>query len=68
MPPLRGLYEIENGKEKITYKPTVKKPVKEYLKEQKRFKHLSKEIIDRIQENIDRRWKEIFGEGFVEKS
>ncbi len=54
------LYEIENGKERITYKPTVKKPVEEYLRAQKRFRHLSKDIIQRIQEEIDKRWKEIF--------
>ncbi len=56
------LYEIENGKERVTYKPTVKKPVEEYLKAQKRFRHLSKDIIERIQQEVDRRWKEIFDE------
>ncbi|MFQ6136260.1 MAG: pyruvate synthase subunit PorB [Candidatus Hydrothermarchaeales archaeon] len=54
------LYEIEDGKTKITYKPTQKVMVKDYLKLQRRFRHLSEEMIDKIQDDIDRRWKELF--------
>ncbi len=56
------LYEIENGKSRVTYKPTVKKPVKEYLRMQKRFRHLTEEHIDVLQRYVDERWAEVFGE------
>ncbi|MHC1605230.1 MAG: thiamine pyrophosphate-dependent enzyme [Candidatus Methanofastidiosia archaeon] len=40
-----------------------KKPITDYLKTQGRFKHLlspkNKDILDRIQEEIDRRWKRL---------
>jgi pyruvate ferredoxin oxidoreductase beta subunit len=55
------LYEIINGKERVTYKPTVKAPVGDYLKQQKRFRHLDGKTIEQIQENIDERWKSLFG-------
>lgn len=47
------LYEIENGEFKVTYKPTERKPVIEYLKAQKRFRHLEEEQIEIIQEMIN---------------
>ena len=54
------LYEIENGVYKVTYKPAKKLPVEEFLKTQKRFKHLFKEenkdLIDEIQKEIDKKW------------
>ncbi|MEG2348723.1 MAG: thiamine pyrophosphate-dependent enzyme [Clostridia bacterium] len=54
------LYEVENGKYKVTYKPSKKLPVEEFLKLQKRFKHLfteqNKWMIDQIQEEIDKKW------------
>ncbi len=53
------LYEIENGVERITYKPRKRKPVAEYLKAQRRFRHLSDELIAKIQEEIDKRWESI---------
>ncbi|NOZ58629.1 MAG: pyruvate synthase subunit beta [Euryarchaeota archaeon] len=56
------LYEIENGRTRVTYKPAVKRPVKEYLRLQKRFKHLTEEHIAVLQRYVDERWKEVFGE------
>jgi len=57
------LYEVENGKLKITVKPKEKKPIIEYLKPQGRFRHLmrddAKEIVDRIQKDVDERWEEL---------
>ncbi len=53
------LYEIENGVEKINYIPTKRKPVVEYLKAQRRFRHLSDDIISKIQEEVDRVWERI---------
>jgi len=47
------LFEIENGVRKDTFKPAKLKPVSEYLKMQKRFKHLTKEEIAKIQRMID---------------
>jgi len=65
------LYEVENGVWKLNYKPKKKLPVIEYLKPQGRFKHLftneNKHLIDDIQEDIDRRWKDLLekcGENF----
>ena len=55
------LYEIENGKYKITYKPVKKLPIEEFLKPQKRFKHMFKPgnewMIKEFQDEVDRRWE-----------
>jgi len=54
------LFEVENGKVRITRKPKEKIPVAEWLKKQGRFRHLFKEqnkhIIDEIQKDVDRNW------------
>lgn len=54
------LYEVVNGVYKITYKPAKKLPVEEFLKVQKRFKHLFKEenkwMIEEMQKEVDRKW------------
>lgn len=47
------LYEIENGEFNITYRPTERKPIVEYLKAQKRFRHLDDAHIEKIQEFVD---------------
>jgi pyruvate ferredoxin oxidoreductase beta subunit len=57
------LYEVENGKYKINYKPKEKKLVLEWLKGQGRFRHLFKEenapILEEIQKQVDRDWEEL---------
>ena len=57
------LYEIENGKYKITYKPAKKLPIEEFLKPQKRFRHMFKPgnewMIKEFQEEVDRRWEDL---------
>jgi pyruvate ferredoxin oxidoreductase beta subunit len=56
------LYEVVNGKYKITYDPgEKKKPIEEFLKTQKRFAHLlnDKEAIKKIQERIDKNWEDL---------
>jgi pyruvate ferredoxin oxidoreductase beta subunit len=57
------LYEVENGKYTINYKPKEKKPVEEWLKQQRRFEHLFKdenrEIIGKLQAYVDERWNEL---------
>lgn len=54
-----GLFEIENGEFKVTYRPQNRKPVKEYLSAQKRFRHLSDAEIDQIQEFVDAQCEEL---------
>jgi len=60
------LYEVENGKVKINYKPREKKPLVEWLKPQRRFSHLftetNKHIIDRLQEEVDRDWEKLLAQ------
>ncbi len=55
------LYEIVNGKYKITYKPVKKLPIEEFLKPQKRFKHMFKSgnewMIEEFQKEVDKRWE-----------
>ena len=57
------LYEVENGIYHINYKPTEKKPVAEFLKTQKRFRHMFKEgnewMIEEFQKEVDKRWQEL---------
>ena len=55
------LYEVENGKYKINYKPAKKLPIEEFLKPQKRFKHMFKPgnewMIEEFQKEVDKRWQ-----------
>ena len=57
------LYEIENGKYKITYKPAKKLPVEEFLRPQRRFKHMFKPgngwMLEAFQQEVDKRWEEL---------
>jgi pyruvate ferredoxin oxidoreductase beta subunit len=57
------LYEVENGRYKINYKPKKKLPIEEWLKPQGRFKHLfqpeNRDIIAMLQEDVDRKWEEL---------
>jgi pyruvate ferredoxin oxidoreductase beta subunit len=57
------LYEVVNGKYKITYKPAKKLPIEEFLKPQKRFKHMFKPgnewMIEEFQKEVDTRWQEL---------
>lgn len=57
------LYEVENGKYKVNYKPAKKLPIEEFLKPQRRFKHLFKPgnewMIEEFQKEVDERWEEL---------
>lgn len=57
------LYEVENGKYNLNYKPKEKKPIAEWLKPQRRFAHLFTEqnehVVDEIQEEMDRNWERL---------
>lgn len=60
------LYEVEDGKVKVTYKPDPKLPVTEFFKLQGRFKHLfapeNAELLKRVQEGIDKNWERLLEE------
>ena len=55
------LYEVENGVYHINYKPANKIPVDDFLKMQKRFKHLfipgNEWMIQEIQKEVDEKWE-----------
>jgi len=55
------LYEVENGKYKITYRPRKRVPLIEWFKSQGRFKHLlkeeNKEIVEELQRTVDEKEK-----------
>jgi len=53
------LAEYENGKVKMNLVPKTFKPVEEYLKKQRRFRHLTEEQIKLIQEHRDQEWQMI---------
>lgn len=57
------LYEVEDGKWKLTYRPRKKLSVEEYLKPQNRFGHLFKKenlrLIEEIQKHVDEKWEEL---------
>jgi len=57
------LYEVENGKYKINYKPKEKIAVTEWLKPQGRFRHLFKEenahVVEAIQRHVDEEWEHL---------
>lgn len=51
------LYEIEDGRTRVTYSPEPLRPVKEYLKGQGRYRHLTEDTIGIIQERITSEWE-----------
>jgi pyruvate ferredoxin oxidoreductase beta subunit len=54
------IYEVENGKWKISMKPREKKPISDFLKLQDRFRHLFKpgneQLLADLQAEVDRNW------------
>ena len=57
------LYEVVDGVYHVTYKPPKKLPIEEFLRPQKRFKHMFKPgnewMIEEFQKEVDRRWQEL---------
>ena len=57
------LYEIEDGKLRLTYEPKKKLPVEDYLKQQGRFSHMFKKgneyMIEAFQKNVDCEWEKL---------
>jgi pyruvate/2-oxoacid:ferredoxin oxidoreductase beta subunit len=50
------LYEVEDGRLKITRKVGALKPVKEYFEAQGRFSHLTEEDFARVQRQVEAEW------------
>jgi pyruvate ferredoxin oxidoreductase beta subunit len=57
------LFEVDHGVWKINYKPKEKLPITEWLKDQRRFKHLLKPenapLVEEFQNNVDDYWEYI---------
>jgi len=57
------LYEVENGKYKLNYKPKERLPITEWMKPQGRYKHLltpeNESIVEEIQQEIDNNWERL---------
>ena len=52
------LYEVEDGKYRLTVEvPEKRRPVQDYLKGQGRFRHLTPDQIQVIQERVDIEWE-----------
>ena len=51
------MVEIENGVRRLTYKPSQRKPVREYYQTQKRFKHFTSEQFAELQKMVDKEWE-----------
>jgi len=65
------IYEIEDGRLKINVKPKEKKPVREWLKSQGRFRHLfspkNEHLIEEIQQDVDRKWQRLLAREAADK-
>jgi pyruvate ferredoxin oxidoreductase beta subunit len=53
------LYEVENGRYRITYSPEPLAPVTDYLNGQGRFRHLTTKTISKIQEHVRADWEKL---------
>ncbi len=57
------LFEVEEGRWRLSYEPKNKRPVEDFLKPQGRFKHLFKkgneELLAQFQAEVDRRWDDL---------
>jgi len=53
------LYEVENGKYSLNYDPPQLHPVIDYLKPQGRFRHLTPELVDKIQQRVNKEYARI---------
>jgi len=53
------LYEVENGQYKMSIDLPKLRPVKDYLKQQGRFRHLSDDVIEQIQERVELEYQKL---------
>jgi pyruvate ferredoxin oxidoreductase beta subunit len=55
------LYEVVDGRYRLTYEPRRACDVEEWLRPQKRFAHLTPQLIDEIRRQIDADWEALKG-------
>ena len=53
------LYEVINGKYRLSVDIPQLKPVKEYMKDQRRFRHLTDDVIERIQARVVEEYEQL---------
>jgi pyruvate ferredoxin oxidoreductase beta subunit len=53
------LYEVENGRYKLSLDLPQLRPVQDYLKLQGRFRHLSPDVIDKIQNRVNEEYEKL---------
>ncbi len=57
------LYEVVDGKWILSYEPKKKLPIEDFLRSQRRFRHLfspgNEGLIAEFQREVDRRWEEL---------
>jgi len=57
------LYEVVDGKWKLNYRPSPKKPIIDWLQSQGRFQHLltpqNEHVVDALQQEVDRQWSKL---------
>ncbi|MDD2471693.1 MAG: pyruvate synthase subunit PorB [Dehalococcoidales bacterium] len=46
------LYEVENGKYTMSYKPEKLRPITDYMKPQRRFRHLTDDAVEMIEKRV----------------
>ena len=51
------LYEFDQGRMKLTFRPKRRRPVKEYVGLQRRFGHLTPREVQILQKKVDRDWR-----------
>jgi pyruvate ferredoxin oxidoreductase beta subunit len=56
------LYEVEHGVKRLTVKVRERKPVRDYITAQGRFRHLTDEDIEFIQKRVDEEYERLLGE------
>jgi len=61
------LYEVVHGKYRMTVETADPRPVEEYLKAQGRFRHLTPDMIKRIQKRVDVEYKRLKAKEILEE-
>ena len=62
------LYEVENGVYKMSMDLPKLRPVRDYLKIQGRFRHLSDDLIDQIQDRVELEYQKLLEKANVTKT
>ena len=62
------LYEVENGKYKLNFDFSELRPVNDYMKLQGRFRHLSEDLLDKIQQRVTADYAELKEKASADKT